>query len=170
MTRITLLFIVSIFLMACGANNASDASTLSHQDNSATEPASNSTATSLESLDLDLAADDAAAPQTRRGVVFFGYDSAELTPVAQLALKHDIEWLIQHPDRYIVIHGYASDRGDETHNLRLGNARANVVREFFIANGVDRDRLTVVSHGESGPELPDKFEQRAVFVSDTRIP
>lgn len=159
--------------MACAANSASDTSTLANQDSNATERASNSSAApyAVTAQDEESAPTTAAAmPATRRGVVFFTSDSAELSPVAQLALKNDIEWLINNPDRYIIIHGYASDHGDETHNLRLGNARANVVREFFIANGVNPDRLTVVSHGEAGPELPDKFERRAVFVSSIKIP
>lgn len=101
-----------------------------------------------------------------KGAVFFANDSAELDEEAKAALDNEVRWMAENPSRVVVIHGYASDAGRDTYNLTLGNNRANALREYLVENGVAIERISVVSHGEEGRDLPPSLERRAVFATD----
>ena len=49
------------------------------------------------------------------------------------------------------IEGHADERGTREYNLALGQRRAESVASYLIANGVNRNRLTVKSYGEERP-------------------
>jgi outer membrane protein OmpA-like peptidoglycan-associated protein len=49
------------------------------------------------------------------------------------------------------IEGHTDDVGDAFANLDLSQRRADAVRAYLIARGVEPDRLLAVGHGESRP-------------------
>ena len=49
--------------------------------------------------------------------------------------------------------------GSEPSNLRLSDARANTVRSFIIAQGVEANRLSAQGFGESRPVDTNKTRQ-----------
>jgi len=108
-------------------------------------------------------------PTSDSEVVYFEFDSAALTTEGKTELADEIAWLKAHPRRHIVLHGYTDDVGTPSYNLTLGNARANAVRTYMASEGIDLVRMHVVSHGESGPELPDEDERRAMFVGTIKV-
>lgn len=98
--------------------------------------------------------------------VFFAADSHELDDAAKQALGEAVAWMEDNPERRMVIYGHASDAGEPTDNLTLGNNRANAIREYLVSQGIEVGRISVVSHGESGPELGPDVERRAVYVTE----
>jgi peptidoglycan-associated lipoprotein len=97
---------------------------------------------------------------------FFAKDSTELSAADRAIVSETAQWMKANPNRYAIVHGYASDPGTVPHNLALGVRRANAVRNALTKEGVDKSRVVVVSHGEKGPDLAASVERRAVFVSD----
>ena len=77
-----------------------------------------------------------------------------------------VTWLKERPNRVVTVHGYADDTGSVPHNLTLSIDRAATVRTYLSANGIPETQVIVIGHGESGPELPDSMERRAVFTGD----
>jgi outer membrane protein OmpA-like peptidoglycan-associated protein len=53
----------------------------------------------------------------------------------------------QHPDVSLVIEGHADPRGADTSNLQLSGRRAEGVRQWLVASGVDGDRVLVRMFG-----------------------
>lgn len=98
--------------------------------------------------------------------VFFAHNSAELTAEGKASLDEQVTWMKENPVREIVVHGYASDVGTPTHNLTLANNRANAIREYLVAQGIEIGRISVLSHGEAGREADPSVERRAVFATD----
>jgi len=49
------------------------------------------------------------------------------------------------------IGGYADSTGEDDHNLKLSQERAQSVLDYLVANGIDGSRLTAVGHGEANP-------------------
>ena len=86
--------------------------------------------------------------------VFFGYDQYNLTDEARNTLTLQSEWLKQYPNVSIVVEGHADERGTREYNLALGERRANSVKNYLIASGIDPTRVRVISYGKERPEVP----------------
>ena len=85
--------------------------------------------------------------------VFFKLDSAELTEEAKLTLGGNIDWLqrVENMGWRFFIEGHCDRRGTEEYNLALGDRRAQVVKEYMVAYGVDPGRILTISVGEERP-------------------
>lgn len=67
----------------------------------------------------------------------------------------------------VEIQSHVDERGDDAANLKLTNARANVVRDYLIAKGVDAARLTAQGYGETQPL--DRGHSAAAWDKNNRI-
>ena len=83
--------------------------------------------------------------------VLFGYDSYSLASEARQTLENQAQWLKQNSGRSFVIEGHADERGTREYNLALGERRANSVKNYLVALGVDPRRITVISYGKERP-------------------
>jgi peptidoglycan-associated lipoprotein len=86
--------------------------------------------------------------------VFFDYDSVVLNAEATRVLDGQAAWLQQYPDVVITIEGHADERGTREYNLALGDRRANAVRNYLMALGIDQERILTISYGEERPADP----------------
>lgn len=85
--------------------------------------------------------------------VFFGFDRYDLTPEAQAQLDQQAAWLKQYPQYTFVIEGHCDERGTREYNLALGERRANSVKNYLVALGIDPNRIQVISYGKERPEV-----------------
>jgi len=92
-------------------------------------------------------------------IAHFATDSWQIQAEDSARLKTDAESLQAHPDVKIVIVGHCDPRASERYNRRLGLKRAEAVRDFVVAAGVDAARISVRSDGEKQPisTKPDEF-------------
>jgi outer membrane protein OmpA-like peptidoglycan-associated protein len=85
--------------------------------------------------------------------VQFGLDHADLTDAAQTALAELIKELAENPALTVDLEGYTDSTGSVQHNLQLADRRAEAVRRFLVAHGVDLSRINWIGMGElKGPE------------------
>ena len=54
----------------------------------------------------------------------------------------------------VTIEGHADERGTTEYNLALGDRRANAVRNYLMALGIDQERILTISYGEERPADP----------------
>jgi outer membrane protein OmpA-like peptidoglycan-associated protein len=59
--------------------------------------------------------------------------------------------LKEYPDADFVIEGHTDSVGSDKSNQLLSERRANAVRDYFVSNGINADRLTTKAFGESKP-------------------
>lgn len=90
--------------------------------------------------------------------VFFGTDRHDLSAEAQETLRKQAEWLAANPNTSAVIEGHADERGTREYNLALGDRRANAVRNYLMALGIDQERILTISYGEERPADPGHDE------------
>lgn len=83
--------------------------------------------------------------------VHFELDRYELTPEAQATLGQQAALLQSYPQVVVTIEGHADERGTREYNLALGERRADAVRNYLTALGVDPNRITVISFGKERP-------------------
>lgn len=90
--------------------------------------------------------------------VFFGYDRYDLAPESRLVLEGQADWLQQHPNLTITVEGHCDERGTREYNLALGERRANSVKGYLIALGVDSRRISTISYGKERPAVAGASE------------
>jgi peptidoglycan-associated lipoprotein len=91
--------------------------------------------------------------------VFFGFDKYDLTPEAQATLERQAAWMQQHPGVTVTVEGHADERGTREYNLALGERRANSVKNYLVALGVDPNRVTTISYGKERPAVSGSNEE-----------
>lgn len=90
--------------------------------------------------------------------VFFGYDRYDISPEARVTLDNQAAWLNQHPNLSVTVEGHCDERGTREYNLALGERRANSVKNYLVALGVDPRRITTISYGKERPAVPGSNE------------
>lgn len=83
--------------------------------------------------------------------VNFDFDKATLRPDAIPILDEAARTLKAEPSLMVSVEGHTDSRGTEPYNQSLSERRATTVRNYLADHGVDRNRLTVVGHGELQP-------------------
>lgn len=84
--------------------------------------------------------------------VYFGTDSVQLTGEARTTLDRQVAFLGRYPAVMLRIEGHADERGTREYNLALGDKRAQAVKEYLMARGVNGGRLTTSTYGKERPE------------------
>ncbi len=90
--------------------------------------------------------------------VFFGFDRFDLTPEARDVLEQQSEWLKRFPDITVSVAGHTDERGTREYNLALGERRANSVKNYLVALGIEPNRIRTVSYGKEQPVDPRSAE------------
>lgn len=96
--------------------------------------------------------------------VAFRFDSAELTDLGKGQVYLAAQRLKQAGDLTLVIEGHTDVAGSEEYNQKLGRRRAETVIKELVAQGVDPNRVSAISLGESKP-LIDQDTQWARAVN-----
>jgi peptidoglycan-associated lipoprotein len=103
-------------------------------------------------------------------IVYFGYDTAELSAEARAALDANAAVLKKYPAWTVTIEGHCDERGTAEYNLALGERRAAAAQSYLVALGVPASRVKTVSYGKEFPFDPGHDEaawaknRRAHFV------
>ena len=83
--------------------------------------------------------------------VFFDYDKSSIKSDAQTVLQRQAAWLKNNPSVRVTIEGHCDERGTREYNLALGERRANAVKDYLTALGIDRSRVKTLSYGKERP-------------------
>jgi len=106
-------------------------------------------ATAQSAKDVDTREQTAKLLDGLQGNVLFRTGSAEITP----DIAHQVQVLAQavatSPELKVRVDGYADPRGTADTNMQLSEARANAVRDLFLAAGVNDENLEVNAYGKS---------------------
>ena len=154
LARYLMIFAVLLTVSACSSDDEAS------MDDLATTGAESTTGGPLSDVYGD-AQGQGAAPGTQADFVvnvgervFFGYDQYDLSQEARDILGRQATWLNQYANLRITVEGHADERGTREYNLALGERRANSVKNYLVALGVDASRVTTVSYGKERPAVP----------------
>jgi outer membrane protein OmpA-like peptidoglycan-associated protein len=85
------------------------------------------------------------------GDVLFTSGRADVKRSAMGNLSRLVNFLDKYPDRRVAIHGYTDSLGSEEYNQGLSERRANSVKAYLAARGIDSTRLSASGMGQSDP-------------------
>ena len=83
--------------------------------------------------------------------VFFGFDKYSLTAQARAILEKQAAWMNKYPAVTVSVEGHCDERGTREYNLGLGERRANSVKDYLVALGINPNRLKTISYGKERP-------------------
>lgn len=104
--------------------------------------------------------------------VFFDFDRYDLRQDARQIVEKQATWLDQNRGVTITIEGHTDERGTREYNLALGERRANSLRDYLVALGIDANRVKTTSFGKERPVDPRSTKEswsqnrRGVLVVD----
>lgn len=133
--------VLSLALVGC-----SSSSTKSTDSSSDTLVTDNTNATSIE---LNGSSDDNTAGPLQ--TVYFDYNSSSLSSAGKQALEENASYLKLTSAVAVQIEGHCDERGGVQYNIALGEKRAQSVRNYLAALGIDAERVTTVSYGKDRP-------------------
>ena len=87
-----------------------------------------------------------ASPQ--HFVLYFRFDSEELTDESRRLVQDVLTAVKQRPDPEVVAIGHTDTTGTPVKNVELGLRRANTVRSLLVDAGLPAASVAVRSHGE----------------------
>jgi len=91
-----------------------------------------------------------------RRQINFVTDSAEIVADSDALLTEIADVLLRHPEiTRVEIQGHTDNRGGHDHNQDLSQRRAEAVRDWLVAHGVDSSRLEPHGYGDSNPVAPN---------------
>ena len=87
-------------------------------------------------------------------VVFFGFDSAEITAAAAQTIEDAVATAKKLGATDFSVTGHADRAGSDDYNSALSLRRSNAVRDALVARGVGNAQVSVAGRGEADPAVP----------------
>ncbi len=90
--------------------------------------------------------------------VHFALDSHNLKPQARRIVECWASYFKSQSGQAVLISGNADERGTREYNLGLADRRANSVKSYLVALGVQARRIRTISYGKERPVDPRSNE------------
>jgi len=94
---------------------------------------------------------DARGCWTYASVVLFDINSAEVKSEAYPMLQEAVLIMKKNPDLKVEVDGHTDSTGTAAYNMTLSVKRAEAIKDHFVNNGVDPNRLTTKGFGITNP-------------------
>lgn len=86
----------------------------------------------------------------------FDFNSAKLKPAGEARVDEVVRALKGDPHLHVRVEGHTDSVGSDAYNMRLSERRANSVRDYMVAQGIESGRIATEGYGESKPEASNK--------------
>jgi len=90
--------------------------------------------------------------------VFFEFDKYDIRAEDAKTLDANAIWLKANAENLVLIEGHCDERGTNEYNLALGERRAKAAMNYLVSQGVQANRITIISYGEERPVCNEKNE------------
>jgi outer membrane protein OmpA-like peptidoglycan-associated protein len=94
-----------------------------------------------------------------KAVIYFRFDSADITPEAAAQLDDIAARLVSKPNLKMELHGFASSEGGNGYNHHLSKRRNQSVRRYLGKKGIPAARIATNAFGEDQPAADNDTEE-----------
>jgi general secretion pathway protein A len=103
---------------------------------------------------LETAQHPAGKTDSKR-IIPFNYKSNRVSTEGQEILAKVVALMRQNQEMALVIRGHTDNVGSAGYNWKLSKARANIVKDYLIVQGIGSARIRAIGMGESDPLMPN---------------
>lgn len=100
-----------------------------------------------------------SAAENLQAVVYFDFDSSEITSQSATTLNQHASLLSSNPAASVLIAGHTDERGSREYNIALGERRAQSASAYLASQGVAANNIRVISYGEERPAAAGTDEE-----------
>lgn len=100
--------------------------------------------------------------------IYFEFDRSELTAEAQQKLE-TFAAAMKDDDRTLMVEGHTDWIAPEKYNISLSIRRAEAVVNYLVAEGTDRQKMTMMGYGESRPVSTNRTDNGRALNRRTEI-
>ena len=97
-------------------------------------------------------------PQAMLTDVHFDFDKYDIRPGDAKILDDNAKWMKANPRALVLIEGHCDERGTNEYNLALGERRAKASMNYLVSQGVQANRITLISYGKERPQCAEHNE------------
>lgn len=83
--------------------------------------------------------------------ISFEFDSNDITQEGFEQLNNTAEYMTNFPETRLTIKGHTDVSGADAYNVLLSKFRADIVKNYLVAKGIDSDRITSIGKGAEEP-------------------
>lgn len=116
------------------------------------------------SQDEGLSSADAAGCREAGVTLTFSVGSTSINGRGRTSLNGVAKWVKGDENRTVHVDGFTDKTGNAQLNQELSDKRAEAVKSYLIAKGVDADKIVATGHGQK-TDRPDLKNTRAVAVT-----
>lgn len=95
-------------------------------------------------------------PPLVQHIIFFDFDKDVPPKGVENILMPHVRFLIQNPDKKVLVEGGADETGPHDYNTNLGLRRAQQVEKLLLAGGISKSQIIVRSMGSLRPLNSEK--------------
>ena len=152
MSKMSGLFMVLVIALLAGCSSSGGTKgDVAVEDRSTGTDGGVATSGAMGAGTYDMAAlDDPNSPLARR-VIYFDYDSAEISAADQETVNAHAAFLAANSGAHITLEGHTDERGSREYNIALGDRRGLSVQRMLELGGAGGSQISVVSYGEEKP-------------------
>ena len=89
---------------------------------------------------------------TSNNILYFSYDQSDINSEGRAKIR-TLAKIINDNNLTVRVEGHCDERGTREYNLALGEQRATAVRDYLVIQGIDPDRIKVISYGKEKPAV-----------------
>lgn len=102
----------------------------------------------------------ALTKEENAAAIQFKTNSDEVKGIIRLEVIEPIlDELYENPTWKVVISGHTDSEGTELYNMELSQRRAEKIRAIFLRKGLEENRISTVSYGETKPLDDNRSEE-----------
>jgi peptidoglycan-associated lipoprotein len=90
--------------------------------------------------------------------IHFDFDKYDVRPEDAKTLDANASWLKSNAENLVLIEGHCDERGTNEYNLALGERRAKATMNYLVSQGIQANRITIISYGEERPVCNEKTD------------
>jgi general secretion pathway protein A len=92
-------------------------------------------------------------------IVYFEHNSNEISQNAYQTLDNIVKFTSQRPDSSITVIGFTDSKGDAVYNKQLSKYRADIVKNYLIAQGISPANIETIGKGPKNPVGDNKTSE-----------
>lgn len=113
---------------------------------------------SLKDTDIEVSREGEAININLPGGVTFASNSDNIVANFYGPLNEIAKVLVQYPETKILVNGYTDSTGSDTWNQTLSEKRADSVKNYLMAQGVNYSRISAFGYGKANPIASNSTE------------